>query len=925
MAQTYAVEAILKANTTGFEQGFRAAAEAARNFQSSIDRISTAGIERAGREFQTAGNNMKSAGKSVMGIGAGLTAGLTVPIVGAAAAASKLGMDFDDSMAQVSAVSGATGSDLDKLRGLAREMGATTRYSASEAAEGLNYMAMAGWKTDQMMAGLPAILNLAAAAGEDLGVTSDIVTDALTGFGLKAEDAGMFADVLAAASSNANTNVAMLGESFKYVAPVAGALGYSAQDVAVALGLMANAGIKGSQAGTSLRTMMTNLSAPTKQMQEAMDDLGISITDSSGEMKPFATLMEELRTKFSTLDEAQQAQYASTIFGKEAMAGALAIINASSDDYDKLTTAINESEGAAAKMAAIMEGTLGGTWRSIRSAVEELALKLYEQLRPALQAISDAILTFINWLNTASPAVQKVAVALGIFLAAIGPLIAGIGLLIFIAGSLIGNFGVLATKFAPLIANSALLRVGFAGISRAISLIFGPVGVLIAVLLSLIPVFVRLYQENETFRNVVQTVWSFIQNIITQVVSAVVSFVMDLWGQLVAFWNENGQMILQATQNAWSVISSVISVALSVIAGVFRAVWPALQIIVSVVWSAIKGVIQGALNIILGLAKTFAGLFTGNWSKMWSGVKQLFSGALQFVWNLLQLTFLGKMMGAVRTFAGLLRGGVSSMWSAVRGIFTSALNSIRSFFSNSFNTMKNIANTSLSTIRSTVSNVLSAIRSVFSSSLSTILSTVRSKFLQMVSAIRSALSTAVSTVRSMITNMITAVKSGASRMVTAGKDLIRGLINGIKNMGAAAIGAITRVVDGVINKAKSLLKIKSPSRVFRQFGEYTSEGLAIGVSSEAGAAIRAVSDMASGMTKAFVPDLAMPEGDYAKQIRTINSQAERQLTAQFDSELSVSRQPAYISLRIGSGDFEAFVEDISRSQDRMTFRRRRRP
>jgi len=164
--------------------------------------------------------------------------------------------------------------------------------------------------------------------------------------------------------------------------------------------------------------------------------------------------------------------------------------------------------------------------------------------------------------------------------------------------------------------------------------------------------------------------------------------------------------------------------------------------------------------------------------------------------------------------------------------------------------------------------------------------------------------------------MITAVKSGASRMVLAGKDLIRGLINGIKNMGAAAIGAITGVVDGVINKAKSLLKIKSPSRVFRQFGEYTSEGLAIGVSSEAGAAIRAVSDMASGMTKAFVPDLAMPESDYANQIRAINRQTERQMTARLDSELSVSRQPANIVLRLGNNDYKVFAGDIYSTAER---------
>lgn len=918
MAETYAVEAILKANTQGFEKGFQAAAQAARNFQSQMDNISTKGIEKVGKQFQTAGKNIQASGKQVMGVGAGLTAALTLPLAGVAAAAIKTGVSFDDSMAQVAAVSGATGEDLQLLRDTAREMGATTRFSASEAADALNYMAMAGWDTQQMVSGIPGILDLAAASGTDLATTSDIVTDALTGFGLKAADAGHFADVLAAASSNANTNVEMLGESFKYVAPVAGALSYSAEDVAVALGLMANAGIKGSQAGTSLRTMMTNLASPTKQMQAAMDDLGISITDSSGEMKPFAEVMDDLRTKFSTLDEAQQAQYAATIFGKEAMAGALSIINTSAEDYDKLTGAVNNAEGAAAQMAATMGDTLGGTWREISSALEELALKLYEMFLPYLRQASDAILNFLNWMNKASPAVQKAAVAFGILLAAIGPIVTAIGLLIVVAGSLIGNFGVLATKFAPLIKNSALLRTGFAGISRAIGLIFGPVGVLITVLLSLIPVFVRLYQENENFRTGVQTVWAAIQSVITSVVSAVVSFVMSLWGQLVAFWNENGAMIQQATSNVWSVIQSVIQVAMKVIQGIFAVVWPAIQVIVQVVWETIKGLIQGALDIILGIVKTFSGLLTGNWTAMWEGIKQLFSGALQFVWNLIQLTFMGRIMGVARTFAAGLRTTISGMWAAIRSNFTNVLNAIKSFFTNSFNNIRNIANTTMGNMRSTISNGLNAIRNFFSSIISNIVSTVTTKFTQIVIAIRFAMANAKNVVSTMLNGMVNIVKAGASKMLEAGKNLIRGLINGIKNMSASAVAAIGGVANKVIDKAKSLFIFGSPSKLFRQYGEWVSKGLGIGIDTEASTAVRAMSDMSNNVTRAFSPDISMPANDYAGQLKSIHRQAQGQMSSQLESEINVNRQPAVINLRLGERNFEAFVEDISQQQLRVS-------
>ena len=255
--------------------------------------------------------------------------------------------DFESMMSQVKAISGATGQAFDDLTAKAQEMGATTKFTATESAEAFNYMAMAGWKPQQMIDGISGIMSLAAASGEDLGTTSDIVTDALTAFGLSAGDSGHFADVLAQASANANTNVSMLGESFKYVAPVAGAMNYSVEDTSLALGLMANASIKGSMAGTALKTSLANMAAPTDSMAEAMDKYGISLTDSEGNMKSLRGVIDNLRGSLGGLSETEQTAAASTIFGKEAMAGMLAIINASEEDYNKLSTAIDNSKDAA--------------------------------------------------------------------------------------------------------------------------------------------------------------------------------------------------------------------------------------------------------------------------------------------------------------------------------------------------------------------------------------------------------------------------------------------------------------------------------------------------------------------------------------------------------------------------------------------------
>ena len=299
--------------------------------------------------------------------------------------------DFEAAMSQVQATSGADDSEQEQLTKKAEEMGATTKFTASDSAEAMNYMAMAGWKTEDMLDGITGIMNLAAAANEDLGTTSDIVTDALTAFGLSASDSGHFADVLAQASANANTNVSMLGESFKYVAPVAGAMKYSVEDVSLALGLMANASVKGSQAGTSLKTSIANMAAPTDKMQGPMDKYGISLTKRNGEMKSFKEVLDMLRANLGGLSETEQTAAASTIFGKEAMAGMLAIINASTEDYEKLTRAIYNADGATEKMANTQLDNLSGSITLLQSAVDGVKISFGKRLNPYVRSVAEGL------------------------------------------------------------------------------------------------------------------------------------------------------------------------------------------------------------------------------------------------------------------------------------------------------------------------------------------------------------------------------------------------------------------------------------------------------------------------------------------------------------------------------------------------------
>ena len=406
-----------------------AASDAVENFDGMSGDAEIGASDEATPVIRAAQDAAESWGGSVFNATIGVIDAATAPISALASAAknpvvqgaSLIGasfgvaesvnffQDFESMMSQVKAISGATGQEFDDLTAKAQEMGATTKFTATESAEAFNYMAMAGWKPQQMIDGISGIMSLAAASGEDLGTTSDIVTDALTAFGLQAGDAGHFADVLAQASANANTNVSMLGESFKYVAPVAGAMNYSVEDTSLALGLMANASIKGSMAGTALKTSLANMAAPTDSMAAAMDKYGISLTDSEGNMKSLRGVIDNLRGSLGGLSETEQTAAASTIFGKEAMAGMLAIINASEEDYNKLSTAIGNSKDAAEGMADTMLDNLKGSFTLMQSAIEGTENDFGKRLSPYLRGIAGGITDMMPEITDGINAVMDVA------------------------------------------------------------------------------------------------------------------------------------------------------------------------------------------------------------------------------------------------------------------------------------------------------------------------------------------------------------------------------------------------------------------------------------------------------------------------------------------------------------------------------------
>lgn len=555
-------------------------------------------MQRMGREFQRTGRQIQNAGKSISGVGSSIAKAVTLPVAGIATAAVKTAADFESAMSEVGAISGASAKDMEKLTEKAKQMGATTAFSASESAEAMKYMAMAGWKTKEMTGGIAGIMNLAAASGENLGTASDIVTDALTAFGMRAEESSRFADVLAATSNNANTNVSMMGESFKYCASAAGAMKYKVEDISVALGIMANAGIKGSTAGTTLKNIIANMSKPTDTQAAMMEKLGVSLTDGHGKIKSFDAVMHNLRSSFSGLSETEKASAAATLAGKESMSGLLTIVNASDKDFKKLTKSINGSSGAAEKMAGKMLDNLNGQITLLKSAIEGILITLGDKLLPHIKKVVIWVQNAADWINNLSSAqVNNIMKWAGIA-AAIGPAIAIFGKIVTTIGKARSMFGKITTTIG-----------NFGGILKTIT---SPAGIVIITLAAIAGAAVLIIKNWDKVQGFLKNVGKWFKDAFKKAGTSVQNF------------KNNFSSIGNSIKNIADKISGIFKS----IGGIFKKEFAtnvksgtkqadgALKIFTTGTVKAFDGILTAVdrgLKIFSSLLSFFTGAFAGNW------------------------------------------------------------------------------------------------------------------------------------------------------------------------------------------------------------------------------------------------------------------------------------------------------------------------
>lgn len=823
--QSYSVEAVLKA--TGAEQfasAFRNAADSAG-------------------KFQQVGGKMKSVGKT-------MTKAVTLPIVGMGTAIMMTGAKFDDQMSTVQAVTGATGEEMDKMRGQAKELGKTTRFSASEAGEGMEMLARAGFETSEVMEAMPAVLDLAAAGAVDLGDAADITSNILSGFGMEAEETARVADILAQASADSNTDVQGLGEAFKYVGPIASDLGVSIEDTAAAIGFLGDAGIQGGQAGRQLRSGLQSLAAPTKEAEKTMKDLGIEVFDAEGNMKSMPEVVGQLEKGLDGMSSKQKAAALETLFGADAMSAWSILVNEGKDNLGDFSDELSNSEGAAGDMADVMEDNLAGSMRSLKSALEGLAIGFSEMGEGPIRSLVDKFTELVRWFDNLSDSTKQWIIIVAGVAAAVGPILLVLGTIMTFIPKLIAGFKLLGIVIGAITSPIGLVVAAIIAAATLIYIYWEPIK----------EFFINLWESIlEAFSTMKENLvegWANAKENITEAWSGLTEFFSNLWSGIqegaANAWNETIETMTNFRDRTMEIIGNVYEWLNEKTNGTFGEVVSIIQAYLMTGWEIIKSI--------------------------WTYIKNTFSNTLAFLKALVTGDFEG-MKAAMQAQMQNAQQLLANIWNAIKSNIGAALGSILSSLISHFSQM-------VSNATSKANEILTAMKTVFSNILSTIVEYM---------------SNAVTILTDFIRQMPAAVISFTGDMMSAGKGIIQGLIAGIKNMAGKAVDAVKGVVGDAIAGAKNLLGINSPSKVFMQFGEWTGEGLVRGMNSTTDLISQASERMANAST--FNPS------DIGGHVDSIHNQAQTRLNTELQADVSYGKQPIVINVYDNKEAVRAYVNE----------------
>lgn len=670
--EQFSVEALLKATDSGFVKTFKDAQDAVKTFEKKSNSMTTA------------------VGKVMQGTGAAMTKYITTPLIGVGVAAAKVGGDFEAQMSRVKAISGATGDTFEQMKQQAIDLGAKTAFSAKESAAGMENLASAGFSAQEIMKAMPGLLDLAAVSGGDVALASENTATALRGFGLEASEAGHVADVFARAAADTNAEVGDMGEALKYVAPVANSMGISLEETAAAIGIMSDAGIKGSQAGTTLRGALSRLARPTKAMQDTMDNLGVSFYDADGKMKPLKTQVELLKKAFEGLTPEQQQNALVTLYGQESLSGMMALIDKGPDSLGKLTKSLKDSDGAADDMARTMQDNMNSSIEQMFGAFESAAIVIQKILAPSIRKVADAISGLVEKFVSAPESTQKLVVAIGLIVAAIGPLI-------FMIGSVIIWINRVKVAFKALSGSSKL----FSGLSKAMGLLTNPVFLVIAAVALLIAIGVLVYKNWDKIAAFGKQVWKNI----TMFVSDTANSIKKVWKSTGEWFNNLWKSIKEGADNVWTTIQEAPGKAADWIKNkwtetkeFFSSIWDGIKEAASSAWEGIVNILTPYVIAIKNVFQPMIDFFTNLWSQIGS-----IAGS---AWEIIKTAVMGPILLLIDLITGnfnQLKEDASMLWTTlttnIQNIITTFVDIVVGYYTSLKDTVINIWNVLASTIK----------------------------------------------------------------------------------------------------------------------------------------------------------------------------------------------------------------------------------
>ena len=712
-------------------------------------------IAATGEKLKTVGDNISSAGQKLLPVTAGVTALGTAAVSTAA--------NFESSMSQVQAtmgitkdamstVNGESVNTMDTLSALAKKMGSETAFSASECAEALNYLALAGYDTQQMCDTLPTVLNLAAAGGIDLAAASDMVTDAMSALGMGVDEAGTMVDQMAKTASTTNTSVAQLGEGILTIGATAKTVKGGTAELNTALGILANNGIKGAEGGTHLRNVILSLQNPTDKAAACMEQLGLDVYDSEGNMRSLNDILGDLNTSMDGMTAAEKSNIIGQIFNKTDLSSVNALLANTGTTWDDLQQSIIDSGGAAQQMADTQLDNLQGQITILKSALEGLAISFGELLLPAIKMIVGWVQQFVDWLNGMDEGTKKVITTVALLAAALGPVLIVVGKVV----SAVGTIMTIVPKVAGVINT---VKTAFAALNT--TMLANPIFLIIAAITALVAAFIYLWNTNEDFRQFWINLWENVKEVAIAVWEAIKNFFTAAW-----------EAISSTAQAVWNGIKDF-----------FSGLWEGIKTIFSTVVEVIKTIITTYFNIYKTIITTVLNAIKTVFTTVWNGIKTVVTTVVTAIQTFITTAW-NAIKNTVTTVLNAIKTVITTVWNAIKAAVTTVVNAIKNVISTVWNGIKNTVSTVVNGIKNTVSTVFNNIKSSISGTMGNIVSVIKNGFNQAISFITSL----------------------PSKALQWGKDMIMGIVNGIKS----CIGAVGDAVSSVANKIKSFLHFSVP-------------------------------------------------------------------------------------------------------------------